>query len=102
DRTTGARRLAPRRHQGSIVAVALHPDGDRVASSSRDGTVALWELTRDTRRVLRSMSGVVTTLAFSPDGRTLASGGSDRSVRLWDPVTGQARATFHRHTFPII
>ncbi len=72
-------------HEGSVLSLAVRPDGGLVASGGSDQTIRLWEAPKG-RELARweAHGGGVTALAFSPDGTTLISGGSDGTVRLWD------------------
>src|SRR5262249_33233163 len=91
-------------------AVALAPDGQRLALGMQTGHVyfcdprtgvglkrfhAADRPAKDApeRGYLRSIDGVregvVNRLAFSPDGRWLGTGGSEGDVRLWEVATCQ-------------
>jgi WD40 repeat protein/tRNA A-37 threonylcarbamoyl transferase component Bud32 len=78
-------------HPGRVLAVALHPSEDLLASAGDGDVIRLWN-TR-TGQVVRTLEGhtnYVLALAFSPDGRLLASGSYDRTVRVWDVKTGDS------------
>jgi eukaryotic-like serine/threonine-protein kinase len=79
-------------HNDEVYAVAFHPDGTRLATAGRDGTVWLWDVARGTEVVrLPGHKSFVWSLAFSPNGATLASGSGDATVRLWDTMPLKAR-----------
>ena len=81
---------------GSVLTLAFSPDGETLASGSRDTTIRLWNTKTTYHKVtLTGHSGRVTTVVFSSDGKTIASGAtythwsSDSSIRLWDAKTGK-------------
>jgi WD40 repeat protein len=102
DARTGAPRGRPiPGAPGGVLAVALAPDGRRIALSSRD-VVDLWDINDSGAgpspvHRLRGHVNFVYAVAFSPDGRKLASGGWDQTIRIWDPETGQRLDTLHGH-----
>jgi len=74
-----------------VVALAVAPDGARLAAATAGGAVSLFALPagRPERR-LEGPGLPVWSVAFSADGATLWTGGQDRLVRRWDAATGAA------------
>ncbi len=76
----------------SLWAVAISPDGKRVATGTDRGTIHLFPMTAGVdSAVLRHGEGQIYDLTFSPDGRELLSAGSDRFIRIWDLATARLR-----------
>ncbi len=80
-------------HPATVFANKFSPDGERIATACRDGTVRLWDwrtgrLSCPAFQHQREAYDMV----FTPDGRRLATIAWDRTVRLWDVQTGQAIA----------
>jgi hypothetical protein len=72
-------------HAGIVDAVTFSPDGKRLVSGHRHGTVKLWDVaTGQEVRTLKGQTRSVKSLAFSKDGTTLASAAWDGTLRIWD------------------
>ncbi len=85
-------------HTRGITAVAFHPAGDVLASSSVR-RIQIWDVrTGQELRTLTGSSRYVHSLAYSPDGKLLASGDSDQTIHLWDAATGQELRTLTGHS----
>lgn len=86
-------------HSDYVNSVAISPDGQTIASGSRDNTIKLWNLkTGKLIRTLIGHSGYVNSVAISPDGQTIASGSVDRTIKLWSLKTGDLIRTLTGHS----
>lgn len=84
-------------HTDLIYSITFSPDGDLLASKSRDGVLKIWDVHNEQlmHTINTSQRGAI---AFSPDGNLLASGGgTDNVVNLWDPNTGELLRTLEEH-----
>jgi WD40 repeat protein len=91
-------------HTGYIVSLAFSPDGQMLASASRnEQTVRVWRVADGHLvRTLTGPTGFVLTVAYSPDGQVLASGGEDRTVHLWRAADGAALGVLRGPLGPIV
>jgi WD40 repeat protein len=77
-------------HQGDFgLSMAFAPDGKKLATGGRDGTVTLWDvITWKEQVVLKGHpKDHVRFVEFSPDGKYLASGDTSATIKIWDTVT---------------
>lgn len=69
------------------------PDGRKIVSAARDGSIILWNMETGQGRSLDRPAFrekfPVRQVAFSPDGKTVASAGLIQSVLLWDAETAE-------------
>jgi WD40 repeat protein len=77
-------------HELAVLAVALSPDSNYVATGSRDKSAKLWELStgREVRSFLGHTASVI-SLEFSRDGKYLITGNGDKTARIWEVATGK-------------
>ncbi len=93
DASTGIARLALNGHDALVTAAAFSDDGARVATTSTDETVIVWDVETGERvHTLEGHSGSVLNVAFSPDGSTLFSSAADRSLFVWDVASSSGLA----------
>jgi WD40 repeat protein len=70
-------------YPGSVLGASFSPDGQRILTTSQDGTARLWDLSG---RQLAELTGQGTVLSasFSPDGRhIILTASNERIARLW-------------------
>ena len=81
-------------HSGWIRSVAFAPAGDRLATTSEDLSVGLWNLADPASPTVRFLHGHEArpiSVTFASDGGSLASVGQDQTMRLWDSKTGEVK-----------
>jgi WD40 repeat protein len=59
------------------------PDGTRLASTSNDGTVRVWDVASGAALAVMLTGDAVGAVAFSPDGTRVLTGGG-HGAQLWD------------------
>ena len=80
--------LLPQTTYNSNFEFAYSPDGNIIASASKDGKVHLLEVaTKQNRGRLTKYGRKITAIAFSPDGTTLVAGDMDGGTRVWNTET---------------
>lgn len=81
------------RQDGPITALAISPDGARLAVGAEAGDVRIYE-TESGNLVARCSGhqGGIFALQFTPDGTNLATGGFDGTIRVYDMTGKLARS----------
>ncbi len=98
---SAARRLLEG-HADQVTGVALSADETLLASSSRDGSVRLWDVKGGVERMsARGHTAGVNAVAFSPDGRQIASAGDDKTIQLWT-LEGKRERVLRGHTGSVL
>ncbi|MEM8723253.1 MAG: CHAT domain-containing protein, partial [Cyanobacteria bacterium P01_G01_bin.39] len=85
-------------HQDEVMDVEFSPDGNTIASASKDKTIKLWNAKDG--QLLRTLKGPLyfsPEVKFSPDGNTIASALQDGTVQLWNVKDGQLLRTLEGH-----
>src|SRR5262249_26046163 len=76
--------LPPLRHESGVYCVAFSPDGQYLATATKDGFLRLCRAkTGQELRKWPAHEDHATCVQFSPDGRYLASASWDRTVKVW-------------------
>ncbi|CAE6379284.1 unnamed protein product [Rhizoctonia solani] len=85
-------------HTGAVTSVTFSPDTTRIASSSADCTIRIWD--KSTGALIYKLDGhesSVSSVVFSPDGSLIVAGSTDGVIRQWDAKAG----TLINHILPI-
>ena len=79
-------------HDRQVNSLTWNASGDRLASSSDDGTAKIWRIdsamNAECEHILAGHRNIVHQTDWHPSGRRLATAGSDSSVKIWDTATG--------------
>ncbi len=72
-------------HDDAINALAITPEGGRLATAGGDKLIKLWELVSQTEVArYEGHVGAVTGVAFNREATELFSLGGDKQIKLWD------------------
>jgi WD40 repeat protein len=92
-------------HESHVLAIAVSPDGKRIATGSEDQTARLWDAETGRLIALLNLDGDNEGIgedAFSPDGRRLFSLAHDGgNIRLRDGLTGELVAVLPQSSRPL-
>ncbi|CAK5265107.1 unnamed protein product [Mycena citricolor] len=90
-------------HTSEVWILEWSRDGARLASSSNDTNVIIWELGADRNWLQRSILGhpySVICMAWSSDDSILLTG-TEHYIKMWNTKTGVCIRTMEKHTEPV-
>lgn len=74
-------------HQGTLRAIAVHPQSPLLVSAAEDGLVCLWHNASRLCQVLQGAPAGFSALGWHPQGRAIAAGGSRGELLVWSAAT---------------
>lgn len=86
-------------HSDWLSGVDFHPRGSILATSSADGTVRLWDFSRNGEcvQVFKDHVQVVWDCKFNDTGEFIATCSMDQSIKIWDLEYGRCRHSLRGH-----
>lgn len=84
-------------HDDAVIGGCVSADSRLVATTSRDATLIVWDLS--TQKIILSLTHpkVVVCCCFSPDSQLIVSGCQDQICRVWDLRTSKEIWNFAEH-----
>ena len=79
-------------HQAALSRALFSADSSRLATTSDDCTLRVWNLHDHSSRAYFGHTNEVWRAAWSPDQRRIATSSRDTTVRVWDLASGDAQA----------
>ena len=85
-----------------ILDVAFNPKGDRLAVSSVDGVIRIFDSASGKETLtITSHSDWVMAIAWSDDGKQLVSASRDKTAKVFDAEKGELVVTYSGHGQPV-
>lgn len=89
-------------HTNWINTLAIDGEGQRAASSSKDGTVRCWDVRRQVLLWTKPHGSWTRSIAIDDSGAHVVSGGNDGFVKFWNGETGEALGGFKAFSRPLV
>lgn len=90
-------------HGSRITSSDFSPDGNRIATTSEDGSVTIWNtFTTAKHSVFEKHRTAVTCISWHKDGSLIASGSKDGMVLVWNVLTGEVVQHLFGHYHEIV
>ncbi|MBD3191243.1 MAG: DUF4062 domain-containing protein [Candidatus Heimdallarchaeota archaeon] len=96
-------KISPPKSYNPVSACAFSPDGTKVISGAKDGTLKLWNVqTGEELRTLKGHTSNITACTFSKDGTKVLSTsskifGNESILKIWNVKTGEELGTIEGH-----
>ena len=91
-----------KRFTSGVLSVSWSSDGKRIASSSWDNTVRIWDAATGKNLLeLKRSPNDVSNVSWSGDGTRITTGDGDSMVRIWDAATGKNLLELKGHTWKV-
>lgn len=91
-------------HSSAVVAIAVSPNGHRIAAAGKDGVIKIWNRIAwraEALAIASAKGGDVSRLLFTSDGKRLIAGETDGTIAVYDEGTGDKLLTLKGHSHAI-
>lgn len=88
-------------HTDWVFGARFSPDGNIIASGSRDNTGIIWSLDGQLLQVLEGHASAIWNIEFSSDGKFIGTASNDGTAKLWTR-TGELLMTIDDHQGSVI